>query len=358
MTHIMDTLLAKDGTGVVLFRTGDSVKGSVIDANPSQILLELPGGTTGVITKKEALSYEVSADEIQSGTELEAVVIDPENEAGLVVLSLRRASQDATWAELNTMLEEERIFKVKIEEANKGGLMARYKGLKAFLPVSQLTPLNYPRVQDGSGTAILKRLQEHIGKNFAVRLINVDREEGKVIISEKAAHDEQIEQTMAQVKEGDVVKGTVSGVMKFGIFVSFGGVEGLVHLSELDWGHISDPAKKYSIGDQIEVLVIGKEGHKLSFSVKKLTEDPWKDKVKDFAVGDVVSGKVVRWNQNGVFIEVTSDVQGLFSLESFGVDDHTKLKIQEGKSLSGKILEINLGSHRLELEKIEASDEK
>ena len=127
--------------------------------------------------------------------------------------------------------------------------MAQYKGLKAFLPVSQLTPLNYPRVDGADSSLILKKLQNHVGKEFAVCVINVDREGGKIIISEKAAHKGQMKDTLKNLKVGDIAKGEVSGVLKYGIFVAFDGVEGLVLLSELDWGHIADPSRHYSLGD-------------------------------------------------------------------------------------------------------------
>lgn len=348
MTTLMDDLLAQDDVGIFTFNYGQSIKGKVIDFSPSRILLDLPGGNTGIITKKEMNRYDTD-EELQKDSEIESVVLTPENEEGLVVLSLRRASIDTTWSELSQLYSDGRIFKIKIDEANKGGLIGHYKGLKAFLPVSQLTPLNYPRVPDGSGSAILSRLEEHVGKVFAVRLINVDREGGKVIISEKSAHDEQIEQTISNIKISDSIKGIVSGVMKFGIFVTHEGVEGLVHLSELDWAHVSDPSKHYSIGDKVEVLVIGKDGEKLSFSIKRLTEDPWLKKAEPYSVGITITGKVVRWNQNGVFVEIEPEVQGLFSLDQFAVERHSELKITEGESMSGEITEINYNSHRLEL---------
>lgn len=349
MSDEQATLLAKDTDGIVLYRAGQSITGTVVDRNPSRILLDLPGGWTGIITKKEATGYSNDDDEIDVDAQLEATVIDPENKDGLVMLSLRRASQDTAWAELNTMMEEARIFKVKIEEANKGGLMARYKGLKAFLPVSQLTPLNYPRVEGADAAEILSRLQRHMGREFAVRVLNVDREEGKIIISEKLAHEQQAKETLTNLQVGDVVDGTVSGVVKFGIFVTFGGVEGLVHVSELDWSHVSDPGKHYGVGDKVQVLVIGQDGDKLSFSIKQLTEDPWLKKIEKFETGQTVSGKVTRWNDNGVFIEVEEDVQGLFSLGQFGVETGSDLKMEEGKELSGTITNINTDSHRLEL---------
>ncbi len=349
----MDDLLAKDDAGVVLYRAGDNVKGIIIDINPSRILLDLEGGVTGIITKKESTGIDLEDESMALGSVLESAIIDPDNEQGLVVLSLKRASQDMAWAELSTIMDEARIIKVKITEANKGGLMAQYKGLRSFLPVSQLTPLNYPRVDGANSAQILKKLQSHIGKEFAVCVINIDRENGKIIISEKAAHAGQSTKTLKDLKEGDIVKGEVSGVLKYGIFVAFSGVEGLVHLSELDWGHVSDPGKIYSLGDKVEVVVMGIDGDKLSLSIKRLMEDPWKEKVQKYKEGQEVTGKVLRWNANGVFIEIEPEVQGMFgNLEDFGVAVYSELKIKEGEEFKGKIESINLDSHRLELSKV------
>ncbi|MCF7812342.1 S1 RNA-binding domain-containing protein [Candidatus Gracilibacteria bacterium] len=348
----MADLIGTDDAGIKVYRAGDTVKGTVIDSSPSRILLDLEGGLTGIITRKEATGFYTEDEAVEPGTEIEAAVIDPESDQGLVVLSLRKASQDMVWAELNESLESGRIIKVKISEANKGGLMASYKGLRAFLPVSQLMPINYPRVEGADTARILKKLQKHIGKEFAVRVINVDRENGKVIISEKAAHEEQMKKTLHDLSVGDVIKGEVSGVLKYGIFVAHNGIEGLVHLSEMDWGHVSDPSKHYELGDKVEVVVIGIDGDKLSFSIKQLTEDPWKDKVKKYEEGQKVTGKVLRWNAQGVFIEIEPDVQGLFDLEQFGVEDYTELKLKEGEEMEGKIQSINYDSHRFELEKV------
>lgn len=351
-TSEMQNLLAANKDDIVLYRAGQNAKGVVYDVNPHRILVNLPGGVTAIVTKKEATGYGATTESVSVGEPIEALVIDPENEEGLVMLSLRRASLEMVWAELRASQDESRIIKVKITEANKGGLMANYKGLKAFLPVSQLTPMNYPRVDGADGGEILRRLQTHIGKEFAVRVINADRENGKLIVSEKAAVQEQRAQTLKNIKAGDVVEGQVSGIVKFGIFVTFGGMEGLVHLSEMDWGHVSDPGKKYSIGDKVEVLILSLEGEKLSLSIKRLTEDPWKDQVAQFNVGDTVTGKITRWNSNGVFVDVTDDVPGLISLDQFGVEEHSALEVKEGTELKGEIEKIDYESHRLILKKI------
>ena len=351
---VMANLLAKGDGGIVVYQAGTTIKGTVVDVNPHRIIVSLPGGVTGIITKKEATGFGVTTDDIEVDTEIEALVIDPENDQGLVVMSLRRASQEMVWAELKQCFEEERIIKVKITDANKGGLMSVYKGVKAFLPVSQLTPENYPRVDGADSGEILRRLQTHIGSEFAVRVINADREKGKLIVSEKAAIQERRKETLANVQIGDVVNGTVCGIVKFGIFVTFGGVEGLVHLSELDWGHVSDPGKLYKLGDKVEVLILGKENDKLSFSVKRLSDDPWKDQVAKFNEGDKVSGRVTRWNMNGIFIDVADNVQGLFPLADFGVESHSDLKVKEGETRAGIVEKIDYESHRLILREVEA----
>ncbi len=340
---------------ILTYKAGETIKGEVVSVNPSRILLDLDGGLTGIITKKEASGYGVDTSDVEEGSTIEALVIDPENDQGLVMLSLRRISQEMVWTELQESLNDERIVKVKITEANKGGLIAQYKGIKAFLPVSQLTPMNYPRVDGADSAEILRRLQSHIGKDFAVRVITSDRENGKLIVSEKAAYASQRDETLKNLRAGDIVEGTVSGVVKFGIFVAFGGVEGLVHLSELDWGHVSNPGKRYSLGDKVEVLVLAVEPGKLSLSIKRLTEDPWKDKVANYSEGQTVSGKVLRWNSNGVFIEVEKDVTGWFDLAQFGVENHSELKISDKDTLEGTIESIDFDSHRLVLKR--TSDE-
>lgn len=353
MVNVMENLLNKDDSALISFRAGQSVKGGIVDVSQSRILMELPGGLTGLITKREIGSYGPEESEMGEGAEIEATVIDPENEQGLVVLSLRRASQDTAWAELGAISHEDRAIKVKIEEANKGGLMARYKGLKAFLPVSQLMPKNYPRVEGADAAEILKKLQSHIGKEFVVKVMNVDREEGKIIISEKLAHEAQMAETLKNIQVGDVVEGEVSGIVKFGIFVTLGGVEGLVHVSELEWGHVSDPGKNYDPGDKVEVLIIGKDGDKLSFSIKQLSEDPWVKLAEKYEVGQTVTGTITRWNDSGVFIEIEREIQGVFSLDQFDAQSGSELvgRIKDGDEVSGVITDVKTQSHRLVLTK-------
>jgi len=348
----MNNLIATDdNAGVVLYKPGQNITGMVIDANPSRILVDLPGGMTGIITKKEQFTHE-GAEAVEVGQEIEATIIDDEDEAGLVVLSLRKASQDKTWAELGRLMEEKTTVKAKVYEANKGGLMVRFKGLKGFVPVSQLTPEHYPRVGGANAAAILTELSKLVGLELVVRVINVDRERDKVIFSEKEAYAEEARKALAELSAGDTVNGRVSGVVKYGIFVEYKGVEGLVHLSELSWDHVPDAGRLYKVGDKVDVLVLSVDGDKLSFSIKRLSTDPWLAIAEQYDQGQIVTGKVTRWNDSGVFIQINDSVQGAFGLDEFGVDDHMDLRLREGQEMSGKILAVNTESHRLELARV------
>jgi ribosomal protein S1 len=353
MTNVMDNLLgtSQDG-GIASFRLGQNIKCTVIDYNSSRILLEIDeNGLTGIIPKQEMGTFSDEDSKIDVGAAIEAVVIDLEDDEGLMILSLKKASQDSVWAELGEMEKEDRSFKVKIEEANRGGLMAKYKNLRAFLPVSQLMPLNYPRVGNSDTAGILTKLQEHIGKEFVVKIMTLSREEGKIIISEKLAEEENSKKALAGLNVNDVVEGTVSGVVKFGIFVTFGGLEGLVHVSELDWGHVSRPGDHYKLGDKVEIMIISIDGDKLSLSIKQLKEDPWLNLIENYSEGSEVSGRVVRWNNNGVFIEITNEIQGLFTLANLGAESIDDVKVKEGENWTGIIKYINTKSHRIELSK-------
>ncbi|MCB9809660.1 S1 RNA-binding domain-containing protein [Candidatus Peribacteria bacterium] len=351
----MSSSLPSYATGVVLYKPGTNVTGTVIDATSSRILLSLPGGVTGIITKKERSAYD-DGESFEPGQEVEAAIINEEDENGLVVLSLRRASQDKAWSELHRMMEDEVIFKAKFYEANKGGLMAKYKGLRMFLPVSQLTPAHYPRLGSANGAAIQSKLEEFMGQEFAVRVINVDRERDKIIISEKAAYADRAKKTLERLSVGDVVRGEISGIVKYGVFVEHEGVEGLVHLSEISWDHVGDPQKLFHMGDSVEVQVIGMDGDKLSFSMKRTQHDPWLQHIEPYNVGQIVTAEITRWNENGVFVQVDENVQGLIPLSDFGVEDHQDLRLREGQEVFAKVLAINTESRRLELERVSADE--
>jgi small subunit ribosomal protein S1 len=211
--------------------------------------------------------------------------------------------------------------------------------------------LHYPRVNGADANMILQRLQALVGTKFLVKIINIDKENGKLILSEKAAMEEQRKVALTSLKVGQKVKGKISGIVKFGIFVAFDGLEGLVHISEIAWGHVKDPADYGKLGNDVEVLVIGIEGEKISLSMKRLVEDPWLEAAKAFKLGDVVDGEINRLTPFGAFIKLGDEINGLIHLTEISAepikDPSEVLKL--GDKVKAKIIAIEPTEHRIGL---------
>jgi len=304
-----------------------------------------------MISGKEARDSQGTLQTVQSGDRISAYVIGDENEEGYFVLSLSKASQERTWMKFVKAYEDNEVIDVIIHEGNKGGLLVMMDNVKGFIPVSQLAPMHYPRVDGADASEIFSRLQKLVGKKFSVKIINLDQEGGKLILSEKAALQEQRSKALKDLKVGDVVEGEVSGIVKFGIFVAFMGLEGLVHISEIEWGHVKNPASYAEIGDPVQVQIIGIEGDKISLSMKRLTPDPWKKAAEKYSVGSVVQGKIDRITQFGVFVKLEDDISGLIHLSELSHDPvkdaHKIVKIGEERDV--KIIAIDSDDHRIGL---------
>lgn len=357
-SEVMEKLL-KDSPEIVFPKPGTLIDGTVTDIYKNRILVDLGGISTGIIAGKEAHDSLNTLKELKIGDEVSAYVLDPENVDGLVVLSLRRASQEKSWQHFVEAYETGEIIQVTTNEANKGGLLLEVDGIKGFIPVSQLAPMHYPRVNGADSNEILKRLNDLVGKVFDVKVINIDNDNGKLILSEKAAMHEQRKTALDKLKVGQKLKGTISGIVKFGIFVAFDGLEGLVHISEIAWGHVKDPAEYGKIGDEVEVLVIGIEGEKISLSMKRLTPDPWLEAAKNFKIGKTVDGEINKVTQFGAFIQLGEDINGLIHLTEIGeeeVDDATKV-LKVGDKVKAKVISVDPDEHRIGLS-IKALNEK
>jgi small subunit ribosomal protein S1 len=330
---------------------GTLVEGRVISMFKNKLLVDLGGIYTGVITGQEARDSFNTLDEVQVGDNVTSYVLEEENEDGLVVLSLRKASQQKTWQKFVDAHENEKSIIVKASEANKGGLLLNIDGIKGFIPVSQLAPLHYPRVNGADANEILNRLKKLVGIDLRVRILNLDLEGGKLILSEKEAEKEMREEAINELAIGQELEGKISGIVKFGIFVTFDGLEGLVHISEIAWGHVKNPSDYGKLGDKVNVLVIGKEGQKISLSMKRLTPDPWVEAAKNFTVGTEVEGKVSKVTQFGAFIKLADEINGLIHVSEMdlpeGENPSTVLKI--GDPIKAKVITIDPDDHRVGL---------
>lgn len=356
--EVMEKLLV-DSPSIVYPQPGTMIEGTITDITKNKILVDLGGIHSGIIAGKEVHDSGGTAQELKVGDEISAYIIDPENADGLVVLSLRKASQEKSWRKFVEAHENDEVIQATANEANKGGLLLEVDGIKGFIPVSQLAPMHYPRVNGADSNLILKRLQDLIGKTFNVKVINVDHENGKLILSEKAAMHEQRKSALGKLKVGQKVKGKISGIVKFGIFVAFEGLEGLVHISEIAWGHVKDPSEYGKINDEVEVLVIGIEGEKISLSMKRLVPDPWVEAAKTFKIGKTVEGEINKITQFGAFMKLNEEINGLIHLSEItdeAVEDAgTLLKV--GDKVKAKIITVDPKEHRIGLS-IKALTEK
>lgn len=358
---VMDALL-KDSPDIKLPSPGALIEGTVIAIWKNKILVDLDGVATGIISGQEACDSSKTLKSVKEGDTISAYILEEENEEGLVVLSLRKASQQRTWDKFVSAYEHNESITVMPNEANKGGLLLNIDGIKGFIPVSQLAPLHYPRVNGADSSQILTRLQKLVGVPLLVKIINLDKEGGKLILSERAAEEEARQKSLEKLEVGQKIKGKISGIVNFGIFVTFEGLEGLVHISEIAWGHVKDPNEYGKLGNEVEVLVIGKEKDKISLSMKRLVPDPWIEAAKKYQVGTVISGIINRITPFGAFVQLEDSINGLIHVSEISDqnvgDPGEKLKV--GDKITAKIIAIDPDEHRvgLSIKSLEEKDSK
>jgi len=348
----MADLMSDDARGGIEWNIGDMIEGTVMAVSKGKIVVDMYDMATGIIEGKELQDSSNTASSIVTGEKISAIVIYEENEDGYIGLSLQQASQGKTWDIFTNAYKNSDNVDVNVREVNKGGLLIERDGIRGFIPVSQLSPENYPRVPGGNAARILLKLQELVGKTLTCRIINMDENEGRLILSEREAQKEERQKIIDTLKEGQIVEGVVSGIVDFGIFVNYKGVEGLVHISEIDWGHVSNPADYVKVGETIKVLVMGVDVQKVSFSIKQLTEDPWLDMVKNYKVGDTINGEVSKVTKYGVFVKIRAEVTGLLHITEIDETDESPdvdSMFTVGESIEANIAAIREDDHELAL---------
>lgn len=343
-------LLKKDDTRIP--QVGDIVIGAVLSSSKAEVRLDIGGITIGVVRGRELYHEADEYANLKPGDEIEATVVEEENENGELELSFRRAGEEKAWSTLFDAYENKKIIKVKITDANKGGLLASYRQISGFLPVSQLAPENYPRVSGGDKGKILSKLKSYIGNEFEVKVMNLDKKEEKVIMSEKDAWQEKQKDIIIKHKIGNVVEGEITAITDFGVFVSFGeNLEGLIHISELAWQRIDDPADLFKVGDKIKAEIISIDGSKIFLSAKKLLGDPWKDVAEKYKEGQVVAGTILKINPFGLFVELDRDIHGLAHITQLDLAPGRKINdaFKAGEKKEFTIISIEPKEHRLGL---------
>ncbi|MFH1745078.1 MAG: S1 RNA-binding domain-containing protein [bacterium] len=331
---------------------GDLIKGTVLSASKAEVKLDIGGVMTGVVRGPELYEEDDDYAKIKPGQEVEATVIEGENENGELELSFRFAGQERAWEGLRSAYQESDNIKVKVADVNKGGLLVKYRQIAGFLPVSQLAPENYPRVSGGDKGKILEKLRSFVGAEFEVKVSTLNEREDKIIFSEKDAWNEKQKDVISKYKIGTEVEGTIAAITNFGVFVNFAdNLEGLIHISELAWQRIDDPADLFRVGDKIKAEVIGVENSKIFLSAKKLQKDPWELIGEKYKLGQTVQGKIIKVNPFGLFVSLDDDIHGLAHISQLKLLPKEKIndKFKVNEKVNFEIVSMKPEDHRLGL---------
>jgi len=332
-------------------KIGEIVEGKVIGRGKSALFLDLRPFGTGVIYGKEFYDAKEELKEFKEGDKVLAKVIGLDNEEGYIELSVSSALEELAWEKLKRKNEEGEILEVEILGANKGGLLTKVSGVPAFIPVSQLNREHYPRVEGGDSARILKALQKFVGQKLKVKIFDLSQKKGKLILSEKSKEKEKIKEILKNYEADQVVKGEVTGITDFGVFLRFGKeeLEGLIHISELDWMIVEDPSEIVKVGEKVDAKIINISDDKVFLSLKALKKDPWEDIDKKYKKGDVVAGKVVKFNPFGAFVQLEDKIQGLIHISEFGTQKKMTEALKIGEKYNFKIFSIEPKEHKITL---------
>ncbi len=316
----------------------DVVEGEVIGMEKNALYVDLPPFGTGIIYGREYIMARDIIKKINIGDKVAGKVVSIDNKDGYIEISLKEARQALIWEEAEEAIRDKRVLELPVIDANKGGLIINWQGIHGFLPASQLKTEHYPRVADGDKDRILEELKKLMGEKLSVSIITAVPKEGKLIFSEKDPEEKNKEKIIDQYALGDTIEGEITGIVDFGIFIKIEeGLEGLVHISEIDWGLVEDPRALYKVGDKVNVKVIEIKDGKISLSIKALKENPWVEAAKKFKKDMVAEGVVIKYNKHGALVSIEEGVAGLVHISDFGGEDKLRDALELGKTYKFKI---------------------
>ena len=335
------------------FRLGDMVEGVVVNVSHEEILVDIGAKSEGIITRLELSEADKSYKNIQVGEKITAKVVQTENAQGYVVLSLKKAEKDKKWQDAEEAFEKGLIIDATVIEYNKGGLLCDSLGLRGFIPLSHLDRVHFAndvaKFAAGSEAELKESLKILSGKTLRVKVIEIDKEKNRFVLSEKDAlatySEESRKKRLSEIKIGSTVEGIVTGIMPFGVFVDLDGVEGLVHISEIAWEKVSHPSNYFKVGQKIKVMVLGvdEESNKLALSVKKLIPNPWETVEEKYPVGTKVTGVVSKIVPFGAFVTLEKGLDGLIHISE------AEAPLKEGETVSAVVIQVDGENQKLAL---------
>jgi small subunit ribosomal protein S1 len=359
----MESLLESESMSVELPQVGEIRKGIIASIGANQILISVGAKSEGVVAGRELeqLTPEERAA-LQVGQEVNVYVLNPEDQNGNVVLSFKRAQEEMSWENVERMIADETVIDTKIIGFNKGGLIAAVGNLRGFVPSSQISAI---RRAQSSGDTPEQRWQKMVGQPISVRIIEVDRERRRLILSERSTSNESRssmkDRVISELEEGKVYTGKVTSLADFGAFVNINGADGLVHLSELSWERLSHPKEILEVGQEVKVKVINvdREKKRIGLSMRALQDDPWKSRVEKYSVGQLVEGTITRLTKFGAFARLEGDIEGLIHISELSENrvEHPKEVLKEGEVKTLRVIRIDGEQHRvgLSLRKVDSA---
>jgi ribosomal protein S1 len=367
----LDSFLAESSNKIKQLSKGEIVEGEIVSIHDGVIIVDVGFKSEGIVAGRELKSDTLDWTTLKPGDKILVYVVKPEDEKGQLVLSIRRTQQASAWLKLENARKNNEVVEATVVESNNGGLIVEIgQGIRGFIPTSQLDATRIyangvRQVGKDISSKVQKSLNSLIGEGIRTRIIELDREKNRIILSEKMvtqARDLELrEQTLKKVKEGDAIEGTVSGITPFGIFVNAQGLEGLVHLSELSWDKVEDIGAIYSVGDKVQVMVIGVTdgGKRVAYSVKRLQQDPWSKAISQFKVGDIVDGEVQKVVPYGAFVRIGEGLNGLIHISELSdkLVKNPEDIVKIGQAVKVKILSISSTERHLGLS-LKANDKE
>lgn len=333
-------------------KPGDVITGKVVALERGSVHIDVAGLTIGVVRGRELFAESKEYANIKVGDEVEATVLDLENENGEVELSFRSAGFRKAWDQMKKLMKDGLTIKAKVTGANKGGLMMQVEAISGFMPVSQLSPDHYPRVAGGDKMKILEKLKEMVNMDLEVKVIDVNEYEEKLIVSERAVWEDSQKAVLESYKVGDMIDGEISALTTFGAFMKFGeGLEGLIHISEIAWQRIDHPKDVLKVGQKVRAQIIQLDHSKIYLSIKRTVEDPWKKAKDKYAIGQMVKGKIIKIENFGLMVALDNEIHGLAHVSELSDTPVANLadKFKIGQEQEFEIVSLEPAEHRLGL---------
>lgn len=334
-------------------RVGDTVEGVVVSASHREILIDVGAKSEGIITGMELSEADKSYKEMQPGDSISAKISQIENAQGYIVLSLKKAEKDKKWQDAEEALDSGLVIDATVIEYNKGGLLCDSLGLRGFIPLSHLDRVHFAndvaKFAAGSEAELKESLKILSGKTLRVKVIELDKEKNRFVLSEKDAlttySEESRKKRLSEIEIGSTVEGIVTGIMPFGVFVDLDGVEGLVHISEIAWEKVSHPSNYFKVGQKIKVMVLGidEASNKLALSVKKLIPNPWETVEEKYPVGTTVKGVVSKIVPFGAFVTLEKGLDGLIHVSE------AESPLEEGDKVKAVVIQVDGENQKLAL---------